>query len=83
MMAFFICNALESQLVSTGAFEISFNGKITFSIYLNTFSSIIYVSVVYFLDVPVWSKLQTGRIPQPQEVFQIIENHMNFAAPST
>jgi selT/selW/selH-like putative selenoprotein len=29
-------------------------------------------------DVPVWSKLETGRIPQPAELFQIIENHMQF-----
>lgn len=27
MMVFFLCNALEGQLVSTGAFEISFNGE--------------------------------------------------------
>ncbi|GLG95781.1 hypothetical protein R5R35_008666 [Gryllus longicercus] len=54
MMVFFMCNAIEGQLVSTGAFEISFN------------------------DVPVWSKLETGRIPQPPELFQIIDNHLNF-----
>jgi len=29
-------------------------------------------------DVPVWSKLETGRIPQPAELFQIIDNHMKF-----
>ncbi|XP_055386494.1 thioredoxin reductase-like selenoprotein T homolog CG3887 [Condylostylus longicornis] len=29
-------------------------------------------------DVPVWSKLQTGRIPQPQELFQIIDSHLQF-----
>lgn len=54
MMVFFLCNALEGQLVSTGAFEIMFN------------------------DVPVWSKLETGRIPQPPELFQIIDNHVRF-----
>ncbi|XP_035783234.1 thioredoxin reductase-like selenoprotein T homolog CG3887 [Anopheles albimanus] len=30
-------------------------------------------------DVPVWSKLETGRFPAPQEVFQIIDNHLLFA----
>lgn len=30
-------------------------------------------------DVPVWSKLETGRIPQPAELFQIIDNHMQFS----
>lgn len=54
MMVFFLCNAIEGQLISTGAFEISFN------------------------DVPVWSKLETGRIPQPPELFQIIDNHVRF-----
>lgn len=54
IMLFFLCNILEGQLVSTGAFEI------------------------YFNDVPVWSKLETGRIPQPPELFQIIDNHLQF-----
>lgn len=54
LMIFFISNAIEGQLISTGAFEVSFN------------------------DVPVWSKLETGRIPQPGEMFQIIENQMKF-----
>ena len=27
MMLFFVSNAIEGQLISTGAFEISFNGK--------------------------------------------------------
>mgnify|MGYP001791560134 len=30
------------------------------------------------VDEPVWSKLETGRIPQPNEIVQIIENHMNL-----
>ncbi|ESO08105.1 hypothetical protein HELRODRAFT_75296, partial [Helobdella robusta] len=54
MILFFVCNAIESTLISTGAFEISFN------------------------DVPVWSKLETGRIPSPQEMFQILDNHMRL-----
>lgn len=56
---FLICNMIEGQLMSTGAFEISFN------------------------DVPVWSKLETGRIPQPPELFQIIDNHLQFQPPDT
>jgi len=54
LMVFFLTNAIEGQLISTGAFEINFN------------------------DVPVWSKLETGRIPQPPELFQIIENHIRL-----
>lgn len=52
VLIFFISNAIEGHLISTGAFEISLN------------------------DIPVWSKLETGRIPQPPELFQIIDNHM-------
>jgi len=55
MMVFFLSNAIEGQLVSTGAFEVAFN------------------------DVPVWSKLETGRIPSPQEMFQIIENQVRLS----
>jgi len=56
MMTFFLCNAVETQLISTGAFEIQLN------------------------DMPLWSKLESGRIPQPGELFQIIENHINMRA---
>ncbi|XP_030383591.1 thioredoxin reductase-like selenoprotein T homolog CG3887 [Scaptodrosophila lebanonensis] len=55
MMIFFLGNMIESQLISSGAFEITLN------------------------DVPVWSKLQTGRIPAPQELMQIIDNQLQFS----
>jgi selT/selW/selH-like putative selenoprotein len=54
LMVFFIGNAIETQLVSTGAFEVSLD------------------------NMPVWSKIESGRIPQPPELFQIIENHFNM-----
>ena len=54
MMLFFIGNAVESQLISTGAFEVTVD------------------------NMPVWSKIEAGRIPQPPELFQIIENHFNM-----
>nr|SVE83909.1 EOG090X0DP2 [Daphnia pulex] len=57
LMTFFLCNAVEGQLISTGAFEITLN------------------------DVPLWSKLETGRVPQPPELFQMIDNHLNMASP--
>ncbi|XP_022919188.2 thioredoxin reductase-like selenoprotein T homolog CG3887 [Onthophagus taurus] len=56
LMLFFLSNIIESQLIQSGAFEISLN------------------------DVPVWSKLETGRIPQPAELFQIIDSQMQFTA---
>ena len=55
-MIFFIGNAIESQLISTGAFEISLD------------------------NMPVWSKIESGRIPQAPELFQIIDNHFNMGA---
>lgn len=54
VVIFFLFNALEAHLISTGAFEITLN------------------------DLPVWSKLETGRIPQPLELFQIIDNQLRF-----
>ena len=54
MMIFFLSNAVETQLISTGAFEISVD------------------------NMPVWSKIQSGRIPQPPELFQIIDNHFKM-----
>ncbi len=54
LMIFFVSNAIETQLISTGAFEISLD------------------------ELPVWSKIESGRIPQPPELFQIIENHFKL-----
>jgi hypothetical protein len=28
--------------------------------------------------MPLWSKLESGRIPQPGELLQIIENHIKM-----
>ena len=53
-MLFFISNAIETQMTSTGAFEISLN------------------------EVTIWSKLQSGRIPQVNELMQIIDSHINM-----
>jgi len=58
MMLFFIGNAIEGQLISTGAFEVFFN------------------------DVPVWSKLEVGRIPSPQELFQILDSQFRLSPSS-
>lgn len=54
MMVFFLSNAMETQLISTGAFEISVD------------------------NMPLWSKIESGRIPQPPELFQIIDNHFKM-----
>jgi len=40
---------------------------------------------IIFNDVPVWSKLETGRIPAPPELFSIIDENTYFSSsnPST
>lgn len=55
LMLFFISNAIETQLLSTGAFEISLN------------------------DMPVWSKLESGKVPRYQELVNILENNMKLS----
>ncbi|XP_054160368.1 thioredoxin reductase-like selenoprotein T [Oppia nitens] len=35
---------------------------------------------IYYNDVPVWSKITTGRIPSPPEMFEIIENQNKLYA---
>ena len=29
-------------------------------------------------NMPVWSKIESGRIPQPPELFQIIDTHLKM-----
>ena len=33
-----------------------------------------------FTDVPVWSKLETGRIPSASEMYEIINRQMQFGS---
>uniref|UniRef100_A0A3Q3KG69 Selenoprotein T n=1 Tax=Monopterus albus TaxID=43700 RepID=A0A3Q3KG69_MONAL len=54
LMAFFLCNMMETHFLSTGAFEVTLN------------------------DIPVWSKLQSGYVPNIQEIFQILDNHLKM-----
>lgn len=54
LMAFFLCNMMETHFLSTGAFEVTLN------------------------DVPVWSKLQSGYVPNIQEICQILDNHLKM-----
>jgi len=56
VMLFFVGNAIETYLISTGAFEISYNG------------------------LPIWSKLDVGRLPSPQELIQIIDSHNRLSS---
>lgn len=79
-MIFFIFNAIEGQLISSGAFEIHFNGKQCFILALSYFIFSCAEKLMFnnISDVPIWSKLETGRIPQPLELFQIIDTQLNM-----
>jgi len=50
MLVFFITGMVETNLISTGAFEIYLNNE------------------------QVWSKITSGRIPDPGELFNIIDS---------
>lgn len=50
----FFGNSIDSNMMSTGAFEIFYN------------------------DMPVWSKIQTGRMPSAPELLSIVQSHMSF-----
>lgn len=54
LMVLFLCNTIEGNLGSTGAFEIFYN------------------------DIPVWSKIQTGRMPSAPELLSIIQSQYSF-----
>lgn len=36
------------------------------------------LSSVTSADVPIWSKLESGYVPNIQEIFHILHNHLNI-----
>ncbi|TKC42770.1 hypothetical protein EI555_017438 [Monodon monoceros] len=70
MMVFFLSNMIENQCMSTGAFEITLNGRIIFNVEG--------VVPFIFIDVPVWSKLESGHLPSMQQLVQILDNEMKL-----
>ena len=72
-MLFFISNAVEGQLISTGAFEVSYNGN-------EGKNEGLHAQTIFSTDQPVWSKLETGRVPQPAEMVQIIESQLRLSS---
>lgn len=80
MMVFFLSNMIENQLMSTGAFEITFNGEV-FTIWLRKVVCQCCVFDGELLsrpDVPVWSKLESGHLPSMQQLVQILDNEMKM-----
>lgn len=37
---------------------------------------------IYFNDIPVWSKLESKRVPRPDELLQILSSHTQFDPPT-
>ena len=75
-MIFFTCNAIETHLVSTGAFEIYLNSKDSLREYFYIFLK----NVIFFdtLDMQIWSKLSSDRIPHDKELLQMIDMNLNL-----
>lgn len=59
LLIMFFANSIESNMLSTGAFEIFYND-----------------------NMPIWSKLQTGRMPTGPELLQIVGSQYNFLSKS-
>ena len=38
-----------------------------------------FILCISISDMPIWSKLQSGRLPNPNELHQIIENQLKFS----
>lgn len=79
MMVFFVGNMLEAQVKGDFLFLRYLllglrNGEYFFIQLISSGAFEISLN-----DVPIWSKLQTGRIPAPQELFQIIDSHFQFS----
>lgn len=58
LIILFVTNSIESNMMSTGAFEIFYN------------------------DIPIWSKMTTGRMPSGSELLQQIGSQYNLGAKS-
>ncbi len=83
LMSFFFSNFLETQLMSTSAFEVYFNGwsRISSVVALRVMSGLhnfpnVDLPLSLLTDIRIWSKLQTGRVPTPGELVQIIDQEM-------
>ena len=68
--------------MSTGAFEVTLNGK-TNALCFHTFLYPCFLLLPLInVDIPIWSKLQSGRVPEPAEMFQILDGQMKLSHPT-
>lgn len=84
LMLFFISNAIETQLITSGAFEIFLNGNILFSVvflvYAPPIPRLLTFLSIFNEDVQIWSKLQSERMPHEKELMQMLDMNFNFDA---
>lgn len=52
---------------------------ILFNIVYISREEIQFIPCISISDMPIWSKLQSGRLPNPNELHQIIENQLKFS----
>lgn len=52
---------------------------ILFNIVYISREEIHFIPCISISDMPIWSKLQSGRLPNPNELHQIIENQLKFS----
>lgn len=81
MMTFFLSNAIETQLITTGAFEIYLNGECLFRLFDFSKTCIIikcYSNFAFQIDVQIWSKIESDRMPHEKELLQMLDMNFNF-----
>ena len=80
MLVFLIGGQIENQLLSTGAFEVYLNGKCLYYIIHVLYSTPFRETCVscavnlHSIDVQVWSKLESGRLPSVIEMKGLVED---------
>ena len=61
LMMFFICNTIEGQLISTGAFEITYNGENKYHLHHITYEYLVHFRFSYMVEVRNWPRSVTTR----------------------
>lgn len=67
LMTFFLCNAVEGQLISTGAFEITLNGKM--SQYTSVISCLLNITFLFQM-FPFGQNWKLVEYPNPLNFFR-------------
>ncbi|CAG0891404.1 unnamed protein product [Cyprideis torosa] len=83
LMVMFLTNAIENHLMSTGTSHLRIR-SLSYRSFVESADSfvgsrlILSAFEVWLNGIPVWSKLESGRVPNPPEMFQIIDNALQM-----